>query len=159
MLALIDARLISFGLVARQVGEDAREDGLHQRARARGPLELAEEVRCHGGDGFARVERGEFVRLCRQHGVVPADPGITFDKPHQLKDLCGRCIGDVGKHVDIQDHATSIGTTNRHQGLQRRIAYEIAAVDTCNAGNAALCGDNGVPIGRVFYGSRTGLHA
>ncbi|HEX9090119.1 MAG TPA: hypothetical protein VF831_01445, partial [Anaerolineales bacterium] len=46
ILALVDQRLVILGLVARQVGEDAREGDLHQRPLRIVPLEFAEEVCC-----------------------------------------------------------------------------------------------------------------
>src|SRR5579863_8579265 len=101
-MSLVDAHLVGFGLVARQVRKDAGERGLHQSASVGRPLKLAEEICCHGGDGFARVERGKLVRLGRHYGVVAADLRLALDESIRLKDLRGPRIGDVVEYEDIQ---------------------------------------------------------
>ncbi len=131
LLALIDLRLVIFGLVAGQVGEDAGESDLDQCARTVGPLELAEEVLGERGVGLILVDARSGICFGGQHRVIAADFGIAIDKILQFEDLRGRCSAEIIVDVDIENLARSI-EAYCYQRLQGWDAFEVAAGHTLN---------------------------
>ncbi len=160
LMALIDLDLIGFGLVARDIGEQAGEDRLHQCPYTLRPFELAEKVCRHSGDRFARVERGEFVGLGSHHCIVVADLCITLHEPHHLKDFGWVSIRDGAEDEDIQC-TTLITATNGHQGLERGSTHEVGATDQLDVMGTTIgvVADDRLPIGGGSYMRRAGLRA
>src|SRR6266702_191051 len=116
-MTLIDLFLVSFGLIASQVGVKARKNGLRQGARAIGPLELAKEV-CHQCCAWLTlVDTGVLVHLTGENGIVSADLRVAVDEVLQLEEPRRVGAGDIVIHVDIWNGART-ALIDRDQGLE-----------------------------------------
>src|SRR6266849_6521632 len=109
-MSLVNLRLVSFRLVASQVGEEAWEGYWYQRSRTIRPLKLTEEILLKTCIGLTIIDAGSLIYLSSYECIVQADPGVTLVESLQLEELRWAGAGDVVIDVDIQDCASAIVT-------------------------------------------------
>src|SRR5439155_5321954 len=83
---------------------------------------------------------------------VAVDEVLQLEEPHRVG------IGDMGIHVDIQ-HCARPTFLDSDQGLEGWSPHQVPTAHTLGPRVGAVCGDNRVPVYRVFHPVRAGLSA